>query len=490
MESDWSFGRKVGLGFAVAVLTTVAIGVTADVAMSRSIASKDAVIELASRVLVDCTQLETLAERAMATHRGFLLTGEATYERQRDEAEREFRQVLERVRKDADAARREVEATAVAFDAYMASTEELMNLRRSGISDQEINARLQGDVRDKRLALSRTVNALFELESQALTRLRTDATVASEAAATLLMTMASVSVVLCAVIAIALTRTLGRQIGSAVGQIQSSSTELQAAANQQASGSREQATAVTEITTTIQELLATSRQIAESAQRVSQVAMQTANAAQGGELTVGRAQDAIASIQRQSDLIVGHMLELGKKSQQIGTVLDIVSELAEQTNILAINATIEASLAGDVGKRFGVVADEIRKLADRVTSSTKEVRGLIDEVRAAVNTTVMATETGAKTVDAGTRQFSDVTGSLTQIKGLVITTNEAAREIELSTKQQASAVEQVSTAIVSVGQAAKEFEATSTQTIQAVSQLSKLANALLRVIRPEAAERA
>jgi methyl-accepting chemotaxis protein len=107
-----------------------------------------------------------------------------------------------------------------------------------------------------------------------------------------------------------------------------------------------------------------------------------------------------------------------------------------------------------------------------------------------VNTTVMATETGAKTVDAGTRQFSDVTGSLTQIKGLVITTNEAAREIELSTKQQASAVEQVSTAIVSVGQAAKEFEATSTQTIQAVSQLTKLANALLRVIRPEAAESA
>ena len=81
--------------------------------------------------------------------------------------------------------------------------------------------------------------------------------------------------------------------------------------------------------------------------------------------------------------------------QQIGSVLDIVSELAEQTNILAINATIEAAGAGEAGKRFAVVADEIRKLADRVTGSTKEIRMLNDEVRSAVNTTVMATETGS-----------------------------------------------------------------------------------------------
>ena len=102
------------------------------------------------------------------------------------------------------------------------------------------------------------------------------------------------------------------------------------------------------------------------------------------------------------------MLELGKKSQQIGAVLDIVSELAEQTNILAINATIEAAGAGEAGKRFAVVADEIRKLADRVAGSTKEIRTLIDDVRSAVNTTVMATETGSKAVDAGSQQFGDV----------------------------------------------------------------------------------
>ena len=181
------------------------------------------------------------------------------------------------------------------------------------------------------------------------------------------------------------------------------------------------------------------------------------------------------------------MLELGKKSQQIGTVLDIVSELAEQTNILAINATIEAAGAGDAGKRFGVVADEIRKLADRVAGSTKEIRTLIDDVRSAVNTTVMATETGSKAVDAGNRQFADVTTTFKQVADLVLTTTEAAREIELSTKQQSTAVEQVNVAVTNVAQSTRETEASSSQTLQTARQLATFSRDLLRLVQPQAA---
>ena len=170
-----------------------------------------------------------------------------------------------------------------------------------------------------------------------------------------------------------------------------------------------------------------------------------------------KTKDAVGTIQRQVDSIVTHMLDLGKKSQQIGGILEIINELAEQTNILAINATIEAAGAGEMGKRFGVVADEIRKLADRVGGSTKEIRGLVDDIRAAVNTTVMATEGGSKAVDPGTRQFGEVASSFKQIAGLVATTTDAAKEIELSTKQQATAVEQVNVAVVNVSQAAREI---------------------------------
>jgi methyl-accepting chemotaxis protein len=281
-------------------------------------------------------------------------------------------------------------------------------------------------------------------------------------------------------------RALTRQIGSAVQHVQSSSAELQAAANQQVSSAKEQATAMNEITTTISELLATSRQIADSAQRVARISGETGTAARTGDETVLRTQESVSTIRRQVDVIVGHMIELGKKSQQVGGVLEIINELAEQTNILSINATIEAAGAGEAGKRFAVVADEIRKLAERVGGSTKDIRKLVDDIRAAVNTTVMATEGGSKAVDAGARQFGEVAMSFKQIAGLVGTTTEAAREIELSTKQQSSAVEQVTLAVANVSQVAKETEASSNQTLQTSSQLTGLSRELARLIQPQA----
>ena len=171
-----------------------------------------------------------------------------------------------------------------------------------------------------------------------------------------------------------LTSSLTRQIGSAAALLQSSSGELQAAANLQSSGSTGQATAVNEIATTINELLSTSRLIAENAQRVAKVAQETSLTASRGDETVQRTTQSIAGIKTQVDVVVVHVLELGKKSQLIGSITEMINELAEQTNILAINATIEAAGAGEWGKRFAVVADEIRKLADRVSVSSSEIR--------------------------------------------------------------------------------------------------------------------
>jgi methyl-accepting chemotaxis protein len=283
-------------------------------------------------------------------------------------------------------------------------------------------------------------------------------------------------------IAVRLSRGLRREVGSAVGHIQSSSAELEAAAAQQAAGGRDQASAMSEITTTISELLITSRQIADSAQRVSKIAEDTADAAQSGDATIDQTRASIAAIRTQVDLIVQHMLALGEKSQQIGGVVDLVSELAEQTNILAINATIEASGAGEWGRRFAVVAEEIRKLADRTAGSAKEIRALIDDVRGAVNTTVMATEIGAKSVDAGARQFDDATSSFRRIAQLVATTNDATREIELSTKQQSTAVEQVNLAASDTARVTRETEASAVQTRQTASHLSTLSSELLDLV--------
>jgi methyl-accepting chemotaxis protein len=282
-------------------------------------------------------------------------------------------------------------------------------------------------------------------------------------------------------------RRLRRQLGGAIGRIQRACAELEATASQQVRGAEAQVAAATEVSTTMRELVTTSRQIAESAEYVTSAANETAAAAEGGTLTVANAQQAVEAVRGQVDRIVGHMLDLGKRSQEIGGILDIINDLAEQTNILAINATIEAVGAGEAGRRFGVVASEIRKLADRVGGSTKEIRRLIEEIRAAANTTVMATEDGAKAAETGARRFVEVTHSFQRIADLVGMTAQAARQIVLSTKQQTSAMEQVSSAIGDVAQTARESEGGSAQTVNTSAELAVLTRELGKIMTPSPA---
>jgi methyl-accepting chemotaxis protein len=484
MNRAWSFGRKIGIGFAVGVLLTVIVGWLGIRTLGQVVEVKDRVLEDHARAVTIAKEIEVAAEARISAVRGYRINREPQY---LEELEKARARSTVRPRATTTEVKNQLALLDRADDDFRQAQDRVITLLKSNAPQQAIEAAITDDMRPKRLQFESAVAGLIAIETRLLEQATREANEAVRATTQQLYLLTALAALFAAAAALFLTRTLGQQVGAAVGQVQSSSAELQAAASQQATSSREQSTAMTEITTTISEILATSRQIATSAQRVAKMAEQTAGSAKSGDDTVLKAHESITSIQRQVDLIVHHMLDLGKKSQQIGLVLDIVTELAEQTNILSINATIEATAAGDSGRRFAVVADEIRKLADRVGSSTKEIRGLIDEVRSAVNTTVMATETGSKTVEAGSRQFGDVASALRQITGLVSSTTDAAREIELSTQQQSTAVEQVNVAIANVAQASKETEAGSSQTLQTASQLAVLSKELLRLIRPEEA---
>ncbi|HEY5055156.1 MAG TPA: methyl-accepting chemotaxis protein [Acidobacteriaceae bacterium] len=486
MTRSWTFNQKVTAGFAVVVTLSAITGAIAVYALRAVVASKDHVITVNSRNVADAAKLDAAVDQHVAIFRGFLLTGEDRFLEQRAPAQRELEELIHNLQNqvDTEESKRMVAEIAQAQSGYNSAQEGVLTVRRSATAAQAATL-FEKEAMPKRDALAKTVKAFTDLEEHLLQEGMRASTGQASLATMLVSILAVLAVVLAAVVAFLLARTLSRQIGSAVQHVQSSSTELQTAANQQASGAKESATAMNEIATTISELLATSRQIAESAQHVAHIAQETATAARTGDQTVEKTQEAIGSIRAQVDVIVSHMLDLGKKSQQIGSVLDIINELAEQTNILSINATIEAAGAGEAGKRFAVVGDEIRKLADRVAGSTKEIRGLIEEVRSAVNTTVMATEGGSKAVDAGLRHFAEVTGALRQITGLVTTTTDASREIELSTKQQTTAVEQVNAAITGAAQATRETEASSTQTLQTATQLASLSLELSRIVQPQ-----
>jgi methyl-accepting chemotaxis protein len=488
MEKNWTFGRKLAFGFAVSSTFLMAIGIAAYWSIYVLIATAGSVTHT-QKVLEHVTSLLSQMKDAETGQRGYLLTGDAAYLAPFQAASDGVPVVLAELRTLTADSANQVARIAQVETLTMAKFNELkrtIEARKNGHADEALKIVLGGEGKRLMDDVRAVCEQINHEEREVLGKREADADATSSNAKLTIIFGTIVCLLFVIGAGFTITRSLTDKLGMAVSHVQSSSAELQAAATQQASGAREQASAMSEISTTISELGVTSRQIAESAQRVAQIAEQTAMAARNGEGTVDKGQESIAGIRRQTDLVVNHMLDLGRKSQEIGAVLDIVSELAEQTNILAINATIEASGAGEAGRRFAVVAEEIRKLADRVAASTKGIRIQIDDVRGAVNTTVMATESGAKAVDLGARQFADVAMAFKQISDLVSTTTEAVREIELSTKQQATAADQVRIAVADVAQATQETETSSGQILQTASQLAGLSTDLRRLVHPQA----
>ena len=277
MTRHWTFGRRVGAGFALTLVLAVAIGAVSAVALRSVLSSKDQIAGYAAR-LTDAERLRALRTQRSAELRSFTQTGDQAH--------------LELLR----TAREDYVATVATLTAAVRSAEERRLLEAVARADDEYQKQLDkvtsapatvtanaDQTRNVTLALDGAVAAFVAQENRLLNAASRVASSTTSLALSLVTALTTAAVVLGVTIAYLVTRTLNRQIGTAVGQVQSSSAELQAAANQQATGAKEQATAMTEITTTISELLATSRQIAESAQRVAQIAEQTAVAAQSGD---------------------------------------------------------------------------------------------------------------------------------------------------------------------------------------------------------------
>jgi CHASE3 domain sensor protein len=488
MAETWTFGRKIATGFGLSVaILLIVCAVT--YRTTDALIENDHMVTHTQLVLETIEHVLSLMKDAETGQRGFVLTGDEAYLEPHTAAVGVVHATMADLRgltADNPRHRQRLEQMTVLMDGKLAELKRTIDLRRTQGFEASLRVVLIGQGKQD-MDEFRRIAGEMDLEERDLLKARAASAAASAAAAeTTVLVGAALGLLFVVLAGYSIVRSLNDQLTSAVSSIRSSSAELEAAATQQAAGSREQSSAATEVSTTIRELLSTSRQIAESAKRVANVAEETGGGARAGDQTVQRAQEAIFGIKRQVDQIVGHMLELGKKSQQAGGILDLINELAEQTNILAINASIEAAGAGESGKRFAVVADEIRKLADRVGGSTKEIRVVVEDIRAAVNTTVMATESGTKAVDAGASQFSEVTTAFKKIVDLASTTTDSAREIEISTKQQATAVEQVNQAISNVAQATKETEASSAQTLQTATQLATLSKGLLSLVRRHA----
>jgi methyl-accepting chemotaxis protein len=271
------------------------------------------------------------------------------------------------------------------------------------------------------------------------------------------------------------------QMRAAVAYISSSAAEISAVAAQQAGGSREQASAITEVTTTVEELNQTAVQIAEAAASVAAAAEQALVSTNRGQEAVRDSIMSMALIKARVNDITTRILALSEQSQRISDVIDVINTIAAQTHILALNAAVESAGSGEMGQRFGVVAAEVKKLAQRSVAATKEVRGIVVQIQAATAAAVMATEEGLKETDHGVSLAHQSGDANDDIISMVERTAQLANAISLATQQQRTASEQVVATMREVAEVTQQAAGSSRQTLEAVNELSDAAHGLERI---------
>lgn len=261
--------------------------------------------------------------------------------------------------------------------------------------------------------------------------------------------------------------------------IRSLTAEVLSATEQQASGAAQQAAAVAQTSATVEELAQTSKQIADNSQAVATVAERTLASAEEGMQSVVDTTAGIEEIRDTTRIASDRILQLGERSQEIGRVLVIIDDIAEQTKILALNAAIEAARAGEAGKGFAVVAEEIRKLADSVTESTSEIGRVVREIQSSASALVMSTEKAQKKVDEGKMLAGRTADSLDRIVVQVEETTDSAKQISIATQQQRTASDQVVVSMREMAQVATQAAETSRHIQSAIAELNRLADAMV-----------
>jgi methyl-accepting chemotaxis protein len=273
-----------------------------------------------------------------------------------------------------------------------------------------------------------------------------------------------------------------RQIREGVNVLASSANEILVSTTQVASGAAETATAVSETSATVEEVKQTAQVSSQKAKDVSERARKTAQVSQDGKKS---AEDSIAGmihIRQQMEAIAESITSLSEQSQAIGEIIATVNDLAEQSNLLAVNASIEAAKAGEQGKGFAVVAQEVKSLADQSKQATAQVRTILSDIQKAISTAVMATEQGGKAVEAGVKQSTEAGESIRLLADSMAASTQAATQIAASSHQQSVGMDQVALAMENIKQASMQNVASAKEIASAAQSLHELGQRLKQMV--------
>lgn len=273
-----------------------------------------------------------------------------------------------------------------------------------------------------------------------------------------------------------------RDLIESAGVLSVSSSEIVASSTQLAASASQSAAAVSETTTTVEEVRQTAQLATQKARTVLEGANRSVQISESGRKSTQDVEAAMARIRAQMGLIAASMTRLSEQNHAIGQIIATVEDIATQSNLLAVNAAIEAAKAGEHGKGFGVVAQEVKNLAEQSRQATTQVRAILGDIQKATTSAVLATEEGGKAVDAGIRQ-TEITGQ--SIQALAASVHEGAQattQIAASSQQQLVGMDQVADAMESIRQASAQNVASANQLETTARSLDGLSHKLKTMV--------
>ncbi|AFZ13113.1 methyl-accepting chemotaxis sensory transducer [Crinalium epipsammum PCC 9333] len=571
MQSNIKLGKITKIGFGTIIALMVGIGISSKVSTNRLVAAVNWVTHT-YEVKAKLKGLEKDLVDAETGQRGFIFTGREDflepYKNSQKVNGQHFRELkelikdnpkqIERLIRIEDLSQQKMSELAATIALKKANKEkELRSLVLSGRGKQVMD-----ELRNK-------LDNMLEIEDDLLIKRQEEAKQAEQISSLISLGGTSAAIALGVFTLLFIDRKVVRPINQVSNNIARASTEIAAAVDQQERSAAHQATAVTQTTTTMDELGASSRQAADQAEASVETARkllylaessttgarqalslaessasgarqvlslaessatgarQVLTLAESGNESVRKTQDGMSTLKEKVGAIAEHIMRLSEQTTQIGSITNLVTDLANQTNMLSLNAAVEAARAGENGKGFGVVASEIRKLADQSKRSAEKINTLITDIQNAINVTVMVTDEGKKNAEEGIKltqetavAFNKVSQAINDVvleastnvtqaindvilqasvqvnqaindvilnnqENSIIAINDVvvrSQQISLTAKQQAIAIQQVVEAMNNLNQAAMETASGLNQTKAETQQLNTAALNLQTVV--------
>lgn len=275
---------------------------------------------------------------------------------------------------------------------------------------------------------------------------------------------------------------LVQQIVSATSQLAKTSDEYAAISKGSSNNLENQNKETEQVVTAMNEMSATVSEVARNASDAATAAANADSEAASGQQIVHQTTDSIAALATEVENAAGVIQALAKESEAIGGVLDVIKGIAEQTNLLALNAAIEAARAGEQGRGFAVVADEVRTLASRTQESTKEIESMIERLQAGANNAVNVMDVGQNRAQEGVEHSNNAATALTRITDAVTIINEMNTQIASAAEEQSATTEEINRNIVSINTLAEQTLDGAYQSTAASEELASLASDLNKLV--------